>query len=138
MVIGPQREIQEVKNAYHAYDLLGEFDPFSLAELKRLHGVMTYLTVQESGVFRSHNEGVFNGDTCIFMAPPPQFVPEQMEALFAWMCRKRNIIHSLILSSIFHYEFVLSIPLRTITDVWQDFGRLLCCLNGTPCFSICP
>ena len=53
-VIGPQKEIQEVKNAYQAYDLLGEFDPFSLTELKRLHGVMTYLTVQESGVFRSH------------------------------------------------------------------------------------
>lgn len=34
-VIGPQKEIQEVKNAYQAYDLLGEFDPFSLTELKR-------------------------------------------------------------------------------------------------------
>ena len=56
-VIGPAKDIQEVKNAYKAYDLLGSFDPFSLKELKRLHGIMTYLTVQRSGVFRDHNEG---------------------------------------------------------------------------------
>ena len=122
-VIGPQKEIQEVKNAYQAYDLLGEFDPFSLTELKRLHGVMTYLTVQESGVFRSHNEGVFNGDACIFMAPPPQFVPEQMEALFAWMRRARGSIHPLLLSSVFHYEFVFIHPFEDgngrMARLWQ-------------------
>ena len=82
-VIGIEKEIQEVKNAYRAYDMLGGFDPYSLDDLKKLHGIMTYLTVEESGVFRSHNEGVFNGDKCVFMAPPPQFVPNQMEALFA-------------------------------------------------------
>ena len=58
-VIGPQKEIQEVKNAYQAYEQLGHFDPYSLNDLKALHGVMTYLTVQESGVFRNHHEGVF-------------------------------------------------------------------------------
>ena len=84
-VIGPQKEIQEVKNAYQAYDMLGSFDPYSLDDLKKLHGVMTYLTVQESGVFRNHNEGVFNGDKCIFMAPPPEFVPDQMRSLFDWI-----------------------------------------------------
>lgn len=47
-VIGPVKEIQEVKNAYRAYDELGKFDPFSIDELKRLRGVMTYLTVDES------------------------------------------------------------------------------------------
>lgn len=35
-VIGPVKEIQEVKNAYRAYDELGKFDPFSIDELKRL------------------------------------------------------------------------------------------------------
>ncbi|MBR3129265.1 MAG: Fic family protein, partial [Clostridia bacterium] len=74
-VIGPEKEIQEVKNTYRAYELLGGFDPYSMRDLQKLHGVMTYLTVQESGVFRTHNEGVFNGDRCIFMAPPPELVP---------------------------------------------------------------
>lgn len=43
---------------------------FSIDELKRLHGVMTYLTVDESGQFRRGEEGVFDGARCIFMAPP--------------------------------------------------------------------
>ena len=80
--MGPQKEIQEVKNAYQAYGMLGDFDPYDLNDLKKLHGVMTYLTERESGEFRSHHEGVFNGDRCIFMAPPPQLVPGQMEVLF--------------------------------------------------------
>ena len=122
-VIGPQKESQEVKNAYQAYDRLGQFDPYSLDALKELHGVMTYLTVQESGIFRSHNEGVFNGDRCIFMAPPPQFVPGQMQALFDWMNRARGEIHPLILSSVFHYEFVFIHPFSDgngrMARLWQ-------------------
>ena len=43
-VIGPQKEIQEVKNAYQAYDAIGRFDPYSIDDLRRMHGVMTYLT----------------------------------------------------------------------------------------------
>lgn len=69
-VIGPVKEIQEVKNAYRAYDELGKFDPFSIDEPKRLRGVMTYLTVDENGQFRRGEEGVFDGGRCIFMARP--------------------------------------------------------------------
>ena len=123
MVIGPEKEIQEVKNAIHAYDMLGEFDPYSLKDLQRMHGVMTYLTVQESGVFRSHEEGVFNGDICIFMAPPPQFVPSQMKSLFQWMKESREKVHPLILSSVFHYEFVFIHPFADgngrMARLWQ-------------------
>ena len=122
-VIGPAKEIQEVKNAYQAYDMLGKFDPFSLRDLQKLHGIMTYLTVQESGVFRIHNEGVFNGDVCIFMAPPPQFVPDQMRALFDWMREEKKEVHPLILSSVFHYEFVFIHPFSDgngrMARLWQ-------------------
>jgi Fic family protein len=103
--------------------MLGEFDPYSLKDLQRMHGVMTYLTVQESGVFRSHEEGVFNGDICIFMAPPPQFVPSQMKSLFQWMKESREKVHPLILSSVFHYEFVFIHPFADgngrMARLWQ-------------------
>ena len=61
-VFGPEKEIQEVKNAYNAYDALGKFDPFSIDELKRLHGIMTYLTVNESGQFRHGENILYEGD----------------------------------------------------------------------------
>lgn len=122
-VVGPQREIQEVRNACAAYEMPGSFDPYSLSDLKKLHGVMTRLTVAESGVFRSCNEGVFNNGRCIFMAPPPQFVPELMRALFDWMRASREEVHPLILSSVFHYEFVFIHPFADgngrVARLWQ-------------------
>lgn len=122
-VLGPQREIQEVKNAYRAYEEIGKFDPYSLDDLKRLHGIMTYLTVDESGAFRRGEEGVFDGDRCIFMAPPAKFVPNLMEDLFGWMRDASAEIHPLILSSVFHYEFVFVHPFSDgngrMARLWQ-------------------
>lgn len=109
-VLGEQKEIQEVKNAYAAYDKLSEIDPYSIRSLMQFHGIMTKYIVEESGRFRSGEEGVFNGDKCIFMAPPARLVPQLMDDLFAWMKRAQNTVHPLILSSVFHYEFVFIHP----------------------------
>ena len=51
-VLGPASEIQEVKNAFAAYEQIGAFDPYRLQDLLRLHGVMTAGVVDESGMFR--------------------------------------------------------------------------------------
>ena len=122
-VLGPQKEIQEVRNAYRAYDEIGKFDPYSLEDLLRLHGIMTYLTVDESGAFRRGEEGVFDGDRCIFMAPPAKLVPSQMENLFDWMRNVSAEIHPMILSSVFHYEFVFVHPFSDgngrMARLWQ-------------------
>lgn len=109
-VIGDRKEIQEVKNAYAAYGMLNEINPYRIADLLRLHEVMTQYTVDESGTFRKGEEGVFNGDRCIFMAPPARLVPQLVENLFGWMNEARKTVHPLILSSIFHYEFVFIHP----------------------------
>ena len=110
MVLGEQKEIQEVKNAYAAYERFSEIQPFSIKSLKLFHGIMTKYVVEESGDFRRGEEGVFNGDECIFMAPPAQFVPQLMGDLFAWMKEEKNNVHPLIMSSVFHYEFVFIHP----------------------------
>ena len=110
IVLGEQKEIQEVKNAYVAYEKMDEIDPYSIKSLKELHGIMTKYVVEESGDFRRGEEGVFNGDECIFMCPPARFVPEQMDALFYWMKQAKKNVHPLILSSVFHYEFVFIHP----------------------------
>ena len=109
-VLGEQKEIQEVKNAYAAYERLSQIDPYNIRHLKQFHGIMTKYLVEESGDFRSGEEGVFNGDQYIFMAPPAQFVPQLMEKLFFWMNAARKDVHPLILSSVFHYEFVFIHP----------------------------
>lgn len=109
-VLGDLREIQEVKNAYAAYECLRDYDPYSLADLKKAHARMTRCLIEESGMFRSGNEGVFSGDQCIFVAPPPTMVPALMQDLFDWMGQNRNTVHPLVLSAVFHYEFVFIHP----------------------------
>lgn len=110
MVLGEQKEIQEVKNAYAAYERFSEIQPFSIKSIKLFHGIMTKYVVEESGDFRRGEEGVFNGDECILMAPPAQFVPQLMDDLFAWIKEEKNNVHPLIMSSVFHYEFVFIHP----------------------------
>lgn len=110
LVLGNQKEIQEVKNAYEAYKKIPEINPTSISELKKIHGIMTYRTVNESGVFRQGEEGVFSGDKCIFIAPPPHMVSGLMNDLISWMKRSEGVVHPLILSAVFHYEFVFIHP----------------------------
>ena len=110
MVLGPEQEIQEVKNAYKAYEMIGKVNPYSLDDLKKVQGIMEYLLKDDAGRFRDGDEGVFNGDTCIFMAPPPQFVHSLMLDLFGWMSTNRKEVHPLIMGAIFHYEFVFIHP----------------------------
>ena len=109
-VLGEKKEIQEVKNAYAAYEKISEINPYSIADLKKYHGIMTKYVVEESGKFRHGEEGVFNGNECIFMDPPAQLVPQLMDDLFKWMKKAQLHVHPLILSSVFHYEFVFIHP----------------------------
>ena len=47
LVLGAEKEIQEVKNAYAAYEKLAEIDPYSIPDLKKFHGIMTKYIVEE-------------------------------------------------------------------------------------------
>ena len=86
---------------------------------------MTYLTVEGAGQFRNGNEGVFDEKgNCIHVCPKPDKVNDLMEQLFNWMKQSKKELHPLILSSVFHYEFVFIHPFsdgngRTVR-LWQN------------------
>lgn len=125
LVIGKQKDIQEVKNAYKAYEMLKDINPYSIDDLKKVHGVMTFLVEDVSGEFRTTPEGVFDDNgNCIFVCPPGDRVNSLMNGLFEWLNENKDTIHPLILSSIFHYEFVFIHPFtngngRTVR-LWQN------------------
>ena len=110
LVLGNQKEIQEVKNAYAAYERIADINPSSISDLKKIHRIMTYRTVNESGEFRKGDEGVFSGDKCIFVAPPPDMINGLMEDLLSWIKKNEGIVHPLIMAAVFHYEFVFIHP----------------------------
>ena len=109
-VIGEQKDIQEVKNAYKAYEEIDNVNPYSVEDLKKIQGILTFAIVDVSGKFRNHGEAVYDGDIQIFMAPPHRMVPTLMDNLFHWMNKAKENVNPLILSSIFHYEFVFIHP----------------------------
>lgn len=109
-VIGDKKDIQEVKNAYNAYKQIDNMNPYSIDDLKKIQGLLTFAIEENSGEFRNHGEAVYDGDVQIFMAPPHNMVPQLMKELFNWMQKEKDNINPLILSSIFHYEFVFIHP----------------------------
>ena len=122
-VIGPEKDVREVQNAYAAYSLLGSFDPYDMSEFLRIHGVLTEGVTEESGRFRSKGEGVFSGDTCIFVAPPPERVPDNMASLFEWLNKSVGSVNPMIASCVFHYEMVFIHPFADgngrMARLWQ-------------------
>ena len=123
MVIGEQKDIQEVKNAYEAYKQIDKINPYSIQDLKKIHGILTFLIEKDAGKFRNHGEAVYDGDIQIFIAPPHKMVPTLMDNLFNWKIENKDKVNPLIVSSIFHYEFVFIHPFgdgngRT-ARIWQ-------------------
>lgn len=109
-VIGEQKDIQEVKNAYKAYEEIDNVNPYSVEDLKKIQGILTFAIEDDSGKFRNHGEAVYDGNIQIFMAPRHPMVPILMDNLFNWMNKVKEDVNPLILSSIFHYEFVFIHP----------------------------
>ena len=102
-VLGHPNEIREVKNAIDAYDLLFELNPYKEKDLLKAHGLMMSDLVTESGKYRSGGVGIYDGGTCIHVAPPAMRVPGLMRDLLAWV--KATKVHKLVSSCVFHYEF---------------------------------
>ena len=105
--------------------MINDVNPYSIKDLKKIHETMTYLIVNKPGEFRKGNEGVFDEKgNCIHMCPPPEQVDTLMNQLFDWMKKRKNDIHPLILSSIFHYEFVFIHPFEDgngrTARLWQN------------------
>ena len=124
-IIGPQKEIIEVKNANKAYDMLTKVNPYSITDLKKIHGIITKNLIKESGIYRRGNEGVFDElGNCIHVCPPPEQIDYLIKQLFTFMKEEQKEIHPLILSSVFHYEFVFIHPFKDgngrTARLWQN------------------
>lgn len=102
-ILGPGQDIREVQNAYEAYEILLDFNPYDVSSLLQAHKILMNDLTKEAGIFRLGGVGIFAGENLIHMAPPASLVPEQISQLLFWA--KDSEIHPLIKSCVFHYEF---------------------------------
>ena len=137
VVMGPRKEIQEVKNAYNLYSMFDKLNCYSEKDLLLAHSVLTYLIDEESGKYRNHGEGVFDGDKIIFVAPPENMVPTLMKDLFNWLKNDKET-PLLIKSCIFHYEFVFIHPFGDGNGRTARFWQNLLLSNWNSVFEFIP
>lgn len=119
LVVGPKRDILEVKNAIQVYDSILDINPFYESNLLKYHGIMMESLVEDSGKYRLGQEGVFEGDKVIHLAPPADRVGSLMNDLFDYLNNYEENIF--IKSSVFHYEFEFIHP---FSDGNGRMGRL--------------
>jgi Fic family protein len=120
-VIGKPSEIQEVKNAYKAYENLLEYSSYSTEDFLKAHGYMTAGLVDGAGKFRSKGVGVFSGDQRVHAGAKADFVPRLIGELLEWA--NGSNVHPLIRSSIVHFEIEFIHPFMDgngrIGRLWQ-------------------
>lgn len=137
IVIGPKKEIQEVKNAYNLYNMFDQLNCFNEKDLLKAHAILTFLIDEESGQYRNHPEGVFDGDKVIFVAPPENIVPSLMKDLFEWLKNDKET-PLLIKSCVFHYEFVFIHPFGDGNGRTARFWQNLLLSNWNSVFEYIP
>ena len=118
-VLGPPREIQEVKNAFAAYEAMPEWNPASVKDLFAAHRLMLHGLLVSPGKFRTRAVGVAKGNQVVHLAPPASRVPELVKNLLAWL--KRTDTHPLVSSAVVHYELEFIHP---FADGNGRLGRL--------------
>jgi Fic family protein len=118
-VMGLPREIQEVRNAFAAYEKMDSWNLSSVKDLLQAHGLLTAGLIDESGIFRSGGVGIYKGKELIHMAPPANRVHSLMTDLMKWLATTNE--HPIVVSCRFHYEFEFIHP---FSDGNGRLGRL--------------
>ncbi|PIQ89574.1 MAG: cell filamentation protein Fic [Candidatus Omnitrophica bacterium CG11_big_fil_rev_8_21_14_0_20_42_13] len=122
-VLGPKKDILEVKNALKVYELLDEYEPTSLESLLKAHKILMADLIRDAGRLRNKNVAVGNKFEVIHRAPDFKMVPELMGNLFNFL-KKEKDLHPIIKSSVFHYEFEFIHPFMDgngrIGRLWQS------------------
>ncbi len=118
-VLGLPREIQEVRNAFAAYEAMPDWTSSSRADLLHAHELLMGGLIDDCGRFRQAGVGIYRGEKLVHMAPPPSRVSHLIEDLLAWL--GASDWHPLIVSCVFHYEFEFIHP---FADGNGRMGRL--------------
>ncbi|HEX2747214.1 MAG TPA: Fic family protein, partial [Verrucomicrobiales bacterium] len=118
-VMGPPKEIQEVHNAFTAYEAMEGWNPASSKDLLTAHRLLMSGLVKDAGRYRTGAVGIAQGEEIVHLAPPAARVPELMKDLLGWL--KRTKVPPLVTSCVFHYELEFIHP---FADGNGRMGRL--------------
>jgi Fic family protein len=135
-VIGPEKDILEVKNAIKAYEELNKFNPYKINDFLAIHNILMNGLVNNPGKFRKSQVGIIKGKEVSHIALGYDMVPGLMNDLFEYLNKDSDL--EIIKSCVFHYEMEFIHPFEDgngrMGRYWQT--RLL--MNVNPIFEFVP
>ena len=135
-VVGPAKDILEVKNAVKVYDNLDHFDPYLFDSFTKAHGILMQGLVDSAGRLRNTSVGIVKGSSVAHIAPPSELLKPLMSNLFDYLKNDDDIL--LLKSCVFHYEMEFIHP---FIDGNGRMGRLwqtLILKEANPVFAFLP
>lgn len=90
-VLGLPREIQEVRNAFAAYEQLPHWQATDGEHLLAAHERLMLGLIDNAGQWRSGGVGVFREQELVHMAPPATQIPRLMNDLLGWLATPTSI-----------------------------------------------
>ncbi|MFA4973175.1 MAG: Fic family protein [bacterium] len=136
-VLGPQRDILEVKNAIALYDQADLFNILSEKSLCKAHSIMMKGLIKSPGKWRSGNIGVIDGSKVKHVAPKPNMVPNLISNLFEFLKNEEKKKY-LISSCVFHYELEFIHPFEDGNGRMGRFWQHLILTRYHPLFEYTP
>jgi len=136
-VVGPEKDIIEVKNAIKVYRGLSHLNPLSIDDLLKAHKILMKDLIPENGKWRTGGVGIFKGAEVRHVAPPAKRLSALMENLFEFL-KDHNELPWLLKACIFHYELEFIHP---FSDGNGRMGRLwqqLILMKEDPVFQYIP
>lgn len=101
-IIGPKKDILEVKNAIAVYDYLEKLNPHKLDSFCEAHGILMKGLIESAGSLRNKSVGILKGSEVSHIAPPSEMLNPLLNNLFDYLKKDDDLI--LIKSCVFHYE----------------------------------
>ncbi len=135
-IIGPKKDIMEVRNAIAVYDYLDKMNPFSFDSFCNAHGMLMNGLIESAGILRSKSVGIVKGSDVAHIAPQSEMLKPLMNDLFNYLKNDEDLI--LIKSCVFHYEMEFIHP---FIDGNGRMGRLwqtLILKDTSPVFEYLP
>ena len=118
-VIGPEKDVLEVKNAIAVYDYLDKLNPYSFYSFCEAHRILMNGLIDSAGRLRNKSVGIVKGSELAHVAPSGEMLKPLMNDLFDYLKNDDDLV--IIKSCVFHYEMEFIHP---FTDGNGRMGRL--------------
>ena len=135
-VVGPQKDIIEVLNAFDVYKNTPILKYHSEKDFLKAHKMLMNDLIENPGKYRTKGVGIVKGSKVEHVAPPYENVPFLMKDLFQYLKDTSEI--SLIKSCVFHYEMEFIHPFMDGNGRMGRLWQTVILMEQYPVFEFLP